>query len=292
MNKKIIGVLSALLCLCPMKLTNVNLYAYSFTQAEIENSETKPTLSFPQINIPIDKAKENPEVTVSLTISGADEKYSTAEIWTSFDSRLSIKTDSEDNYFKLGNALKNLNIHSSYSSYYDMAKGSIVDLNGIRIIAAGGGNDGLDGVLFTTTLILPDNVQEGDIFELKTVRMTRENSNNDFVNSIFTNIDDDKAGKLMGEWLFTNGIKNGCIKITGEQEINYGDANLDGDVTVSDAVYILQHLANSEKYPLDGQAAVNADVYNTGDGVTANDASSIQRFDAGVITSLPESKKE
>ena len=68
-----------------------------------------------------------------------------------------------------------------------------------------------------------------------------------------------------------------------------GDANLDGKVSISDAVAILQHLANSTKYPLDETAKKNADVYNRGDGVTGNDAASIQRYDAGVVTALPES---
>ena len=66
-----------------------------------------------------------------------------------------------------------------------------------------------------------------------------------------------------------------------------GDANLDGNVTISDAVYILQYLANSEKYPLDGQALINADCDGK-EGVTGLDAVSIQKFDAGVIDSLPE----
>ena len=46
---------------------------------------------------------------------------------------------------------------------------------------------------------------------------------------------------------------------------------------------------NTSKYPLDEQAMDNADVFNRGDGVTANDAASIQKLDAGVIDSLPES---
>ena len=68
-----------------------------------------------------------------------------------------------------------------------------------------------------------------------------------------------------------------------------GDANFDGNVSVSDAVAILQYLSNSSLYPIEGQAAKNADVYNRGDGVTGNDAAAIQRYDAGVLKALPES---
>ena len=71
-------------------------------------------------------------------------------------------------------------------------------------------------------------------------------------------------------------------------DIIFGDSNLDGNVTISDSVAILQNIANSEKYPLDDNARANADVYNPGDGITGNDANSIMKLDAGIIDSLPE----
>ena len=66
-----------------------------------------------------------------------------------------------------------------------------------------------------------------------------------------------------------------------------GDANLDGKVTVADAVAILQHIANKDKYDLKDEAKTAADCYNPGDGITANDALAIQKFDAGIFRSLP-----
>ena len=69
----------------------------------------------------------------------------------------------------------------------------------------------------------------------------------------------------------------------------WGDANLDGKVSISDSVRILQYIANRSKYNLEGEALLNADVYNNGDGVTGNDAAAIQRYDAGITKSLPES---
>ena len=59
-----------------------------------------------------------------------------------------------------------------------------------------------------------------------------------------------------------------------------GDVNLDGRVSISDSVAIIQYLANSEKYPLSPQAMANADIYNTGDGITGGDASYIQQLEA------------
>lgn len=74
-------------------------------------------------------------------------------------------------------------------------------------------------------------------------------------------------------------------------KVVYGDANLDGKVTVADAVAILQFIGNRDKYQLNAEAQNNADVYARGDGVTAMDALSIQKLDAGILTELPESYK-
>ena len=64
-----------------------------------------------------------------------------------------------------------------------------------------------------------------------------------------------------------------------------GDANVDGRVTVADAVAILQSIANQDKYALKPQGKVNGDVDGAG-GITANDALMIQKLDAGAISSL------
>ncbi len=78
------------------------------------------------------------------------------------------------------------------------------------------------------------------------------------------------------------------IKVSAVSEILYGDANLDEKVSVADSVAILQHIALNDKYGLKGQALLNADCCNPGDGVTSKDALSILKLDANVIKSLPE----
>lgn len=75
-------------------------------------------------------------------------------------------------------------------------------------------------------------------------------------------------------------------------ETVYGDVNLDGDVTLADSLAILQFIANEEKYPLTDQQKDNADVFNRGDGITAMDSLSIQKYDTQLITELPESWKD
>ena len=72
-----------------------------------------------------------------------------------------------------------------------------------------------------------------------------------------------------------------------------GDANLDGKVTVSDAVAILQHIGNRDKYELKPSGLLNADVDGEF-GVTAKDALIIQKVDAGLYKAdeLPLKKTE
>ena len=61
-----------------------------------------------------------------------------------------------------------------------------------------------------------------------------------------------------------------------------GDANEDGKVNVSDAVAVLQYIANSEKYVLSEQGTKNADCDGE-TGITGGDAITIQKIDAGII---------
>lgn len=67
----------------------------------------------------------------------------------------------------------------------------------------------------------------------------------------------------------------------------YGDVNLDENISVADAVAILQFLGNKDKYKLSAEAKANADCYTPGDGITAKDALAIQKYDAGIYKTLP-----
>ena len=65
-------------------------------------------------------------------------------------------------------------------------------------------------------------------------------------------------------------------------DILYGDANCDGKVEIADATLILQYLTNKDEYNLTDKGLKNADVCGNGDGVTAQDALTIQQVDAGI----------
>lgn len=64
-----------------------------------------------------------------------------------------------------------------------------------------------------------------------------------------------------------------------------GDANEDGEVTIADAVKIMQALVNADEYGLSKQGAINADVIGN-DGVTGVDALEIQKHIAGLESTL------
>lgn len=72
-----------------------------------------------------------------------------------------------------------------------------------------------------------------------------------------------------------------------------GDANCDGSVDLSDAVMIMQSIANPSKYQLSEQGNLNADctskisLNKSGDGVTNMDALTIQQYALELIDSLP-----
>lgn len=76
-----------------------------------------------------------------------------------------------------------------------------------------------------------------------------------------------------------------------DDDILWGDANCDGSVDISDAVFIMQCLVNPNDYQFTEKGLKNADVCNHGDGVTASDALSIQKIGINLLkqSDLPES---
>jgi len=79
-------------------------------------------------------------------------------------------------------------------------------------------------------------------------------------------------------------------------KVVYGDANCDGNVVLSDAVLIMQSIANPSTYGVNGtdknhitaQGQINGDVAGNNDGITNSDALTIQKYCLGQIKELPE----
>jgi len=56
-----------------------------------------------------------------------------------------------------------------------------------------------------------------------------------------------------------------------------GDANDDDQLSLSDAIAILQSIGNPDDYELTPQGEYNADIVGNGDGITNADALTVQR---------------
>ncbi len=99
-----------------------------------------------------------------------------------------------------------------------------------------------------------------------------------------------QAGKHEFTASFTNGytLSLNVISSSVQASIVYGDANCDNIVDLADAVAIIQHIGNEDKYGLTEQELANADTNNDG-RITGADAIIIQKIEAGIfqITDLP-----
>ena len=80
----------------------------------------------------------------------------------------------------------------------------------------------------------------------------------------------------------------------------WGDANCDGNLTLSDAVLVMQVIGNPDVYGVKGtdkahisaQGAANADVNMSGNGITNADALAIQKYLLKLLDKLPESVQQ
>ena len=81
---------------------------------------------------------------------------------------------------------------------------------------------------------------------------------------------------------------------SGETDIVYGDANEDGKVNISDAVFIMQSIANPDEFKVKEQGKLNGDVIDSGNGLTNMDALAIQYVEIKTITNeaFPMSAQE
>lgn len=94
----------------------------------------------------------------------------------------------------------------------------------------------------------------------------------------------EKTGITCGQLSYyetaTERIANNSIEYF---DIVSGDANNDGELSLADAILVLQSIGNPDEYRLTQQGKYNADVYNPGDGITTSDAVAIQQKLLGLI---------
>ena len=70
-------------------------------------------------------------------------------------------------------------------------------------------------------------------------------------------------------------------------KLNYGDANCDSKVDISDVVLLKSWLLNSSKYSVSKEGLANSDVQEVGNGVNNNDIVAIQQYSLKLVDKLP-----
>ncbi|MBP5433159.1 dockerin type I domain-containing protein [Ruminococcus sp.] len=240
-----------------------------------ENSKIKPILSLSQIELPLNKAKEEPEQNIELTVVGAEGKYASTGIHVKFDDRLEI-LDDEGDYATRGPALKRIGMIETSADWLD--ENNVP--HGVFVMTGASSNKGRDGVMWTFQVRLPEDVHEGDVYPIEIYYQKGENTSD-----LFTNIVQDKEGRLMEAWVFTHGIEQGYIKITKEEpttvpepviKLKKGDPNGDGIIDAVDASYMMANYAKIST----GSYEPNIDEIITCD---VNDDGMMDAVDASVV---------
>ena len=203
---------------------------YQLNGIDPEAADVKPIVSLSQIELPINVAKENPVVEVDLSVSNADFEYAITGFHVSFDERLAPVKNRVGRIADKGAACQYLlNDQSDFGSH------------GIFVTTGGSDNYGTDDVLWKFHFRLPEDIEVGDVFPVEILYEKGD---------LFCNIEDDSEAEEMQAWVFTHGIEQGYIKITGEKAVETpvesrtitgvkGDPNHDGQVNSSDASMVL-----------------------------------------------------
>ncbi|MBO4493094.1 MAG: hypothetical protein J5724_01785 [Ruminococcus sp.] len=160
------------------------------------DSPVKPILSISRIELTLEEAREKPTQAVEISVRGADKKYGPTALHINYDERLDIVVD-DGYYADRGKAIDKLEDMQYLSGPHC-----------IGFVTAGTGNNGRDGVMWTMYFTLPEDMQAGDIYPIYV-----EYKHPGITNDLFTNLKNDKEGRMMEAWLFTNGIEHGYIKI-------------------------------------------------------------------------------
>jgi len=157
------------------------------------------------------------------------------------------------------------------------------------------------GAFGTSTSIAPDYWKQGDEMEQTisgnsgTITWNVDSSTADIIQYQY-------GGMLkFGVWwidcdeftvdsikVYTDGSSSSTTTATiPSVKINYGDVNDDGKIDSADVVAAAAYVGNPSKNPLSDEGMKNGDVHNTGDGITSNDALTIQQYLAKIVLKLP-----
>lgn len=175
-----------------------------FTQEEIDASAITPTVEISKEIISIDEAKATPTREVTISYSGADQKYASSGLHLYYDSRLTLGTTVVGTpNVKAGPALDFLSLGTPKLDPTAADQG----MSGVFVCSSGDADYGLDGLAYTLTFTLPADVAEGDVFPIDVFYKSKPDAED-----LFTNAKKTDEGMLMQAYLFTRGINNGVTK--------------------------------------------------------------------------------
>ena len=160
------------------------------------DSPVKPTLSLSRLELTLEEAEAEPVRTIDMTIKGANNKYAPTALHINYDERLTLVMDG-DFCADRGKAIAKLDDVQFVSGPHSFC-----------LVTAGSTDSGKDGVMWSFSFRLPDDVKAGDVFPV-----CIEYQHKELTNDLFTNINNDRTGQLMEAWIFTNGIQHGYIRI-------------------------------------------------------------------------------
>jgi hypothetical protein len=269
---------------------------YNQNSTDLNNVKSKPVLSVTKKVFNSSEEAKGKVVTITLNLSGknVDGKYCNTSFHVYWDDRLTVIPQKNGKYAKI--------ISGDNAALGELSCEAVENgLNGVFLFSTGNDDRGYTGDMWTIDLQVPENAENGDIYPID-ICFKSVNKKDD----IFTNINNDADGKMMQTYFFTKGINSkenpsddpwlvkantefadGYIAISDivETEQIEGDANCDGELSMADAVLIMQFIANPDKYGENGtneyhiteQGKINADIAGANDGITNSDALEVQK---------------
>lgn len=232
---------------------------------------------------------------VYFSITGATEPVSCIKLHVFYDTRLTVKENSNGEVMSAGKAVQGFTTGSA-----------MVEDGQLVFYAYSAENKLTNGSLFTIDFIVPENAEQGEVYPIGISYVDDGIAYDSFINS-----EQDDAGKLQMAYVFTKGIHNGYIKINGEKKTTtaatavttttttallspddypLGDVNNDGNINAVDASAALTYYAysstNNESSLNEAQKKA-ADVNKNGQ-INAVDASYILSYYAYTSTTKGE----
>ena len=239
----------------------------------IEIWELAPKLSLDKLVLAANEAPGSTQK-IRLNVSKLDEKYNELGVHIYYDTRLKVN----EIVSPPKGASSEMKFHSSAVNPGEI----YISAEGVCWCKAK--NSGHDGAFAEISFTLPDDAEPGDLYP---IGISYNDYTTDFLNDCYG------LGIDMRHYIFSEGAENGYIKVTGDEVSTLrGDANLDNQVNIADAVLVTQVATNPDQYAqgksdasITTQGEINADVDGK-KGLTNSDAILIQEYKLGIIDKL------